>query len=279
MYSEIAKGKPLTKEESKFLLDLIQGSTIITTKTTNASNNKMKNEEWVRLTENFNAIATNCPRTPQQLRLKWENLKKISRKRSTKIRMNQIKTGGGPADYIPPDDILDRVSGMLGSTASGFTVPFGGDRETADVDFGGMSGDGGTSGGDGLARVASEITKDIDVMPTSINHGIEIVVCSGEGSGVTNYHVLEKVDQNVITPNKPKRFTLSTPRTVRKKLRPDDSKTAKNNAIAEYFSAKKQCLDEKLKNIHLENENYKLKNAQLLLEIEKLKLELDKLKK
>ncbi|XP_045781563.1 uncharacterized protein LOC123878432 [Maniola jurtina] len=124
------KGKPLTKEESKFFLDLIEGSKIISSKTTNAYNNKMKTEEWVRLTERFNSSASNSPRTPQQLRLKWENLKKDSRKRSTKIRMNQIKTGGGPADYIPSDDILDRVSGMLGSTGSGFTVPFGGDKET-----------------------------------------------------------------------------------------------------------------------------------------------------
>ncbi|XP_045503786.1 uncharacterized protein LOC123703514 [Colias croceus] len=216
MDCEIVKGKPLTKEESKFLLDLIEGSKIITTKTTNATNNKIKNEEWVRLTERFNAQATNCPRTPQQLRLKWENLKKNSRKRSTKIRMNQIKTGGGPADYIPPDDILDRVSGLLGSTASGFTVPFGGDKETVGVDIGGMSGDGGTSGdgiGDGFARVSDDISKAADLMPTSSNHDIEIVICSGEGDGVIQNQVSESVDQNVLTPNKPKRFTLNTPRT------------------------------------------------------------------
>lgn len=90
MFQQV-KGKPLTKEETKFLLELIEGSKIITSKTTNASNNKLKTEEWVRLTERFNATATNSPRTFQQLRLKWENLKKNARKRSTKIRMNQIK--------------------------------------------------------------------------------------------------------------------------------------------------------------------------------------------
>ncbi|XP_034836322.1 uncharacterized protein [Maniola hyperantus] len=278
--SEIAKGKPLTKEETKFLLDLVEGSKIITSKTTNAYNNKMKAEEWVRLTERFNSSASHYPRTPQQLRLKWENLKKNSRKRSTRIRMNQLKTGGGPADYIPPDDILDRVSGMLGSTGSGFTVPFGGDKEIV-VDIGGMSDDGGNSGDGGIgnnATVSVELTKDVDFMPTSVNKDIEIIVCGGDGgSAITDCQVL----QNVVTPNKPQRFPLTAPRTVRKSRRrqtTDDSKTAKNNAIADYFTAKKQCLDAKLNNINLENENYKLKNAQLVLQIQKLQLELDKLK-
>lgn len=57
------KGKPLLKEETKALLKLIEGSTIITTKTTNATNN-LKTKEWVRLTERFNATATTCRRTP-----------------------------------------------------------------------------------------------------------------------------------------------------------------------------------------------------------------------
>ncbi|XP_050676678.1 uncharacterized protein LOC126973454 [Leptidea sinapis] len=120
------KGKPLTKEESKYLLDLIEGNKIITSRATNAFNNKQKTQEWMRISENFNATATNCPRTPQQIRLKWENLKKNSRKRYSRIRMNQIKTGSGPGDYIPPDDLLDRVAGLLGSTVSGFTVPYNG---------------------------------------------------------------------------------------------------------------------------------------------------------
>lgn len=85
------KGKPLSKEETKALLEMIENSKIITSKTTDATNNKLKTEEWVRLAERFNATATMCRRTPQQLRLKWENLKKNSRKRSTKIRMNQMK--------------------------------------------------------------------------------------------------------------------------------------------------------------------------------------------
>ncbi|CAK1579790.1 unnamed protein product [Parnassius mnemosyne] len=283
MDSEIVKGKPLTKEESKFLLDLIEGSKIITTKTTNATNNKLKTEEWIRLAERFNATATNFPRTPQQLRLKWENLKKNSRKRSTKIRMNQIKTGGGPADYIPPDDILDRVTSLLGSTVSGFTVPFGGDKEIAWFNVGGGGdgdGEGGTSDSENLGNVMVQTPQILQTFTDLNETTISTPLCNEKGieNVVADYQVLEVVDQNLITPNKTKRLTFSTPRAVKKKLKKDENRTARNLAIAEYYSAKKQCLDATLNNINLENDNLKLKNLELNLNNEKLKLETEKLK-
>lgn len=40
-----------------------------------------------------------------------------------------FQTGGGPPGYFPPDDILDRVAALLGSTGVGLTVRFGGDAE------------------------------------------------------------------------------------------------------------------------------------------------------
>ncbi|KAL4720003.1 hypothetical protein ACJJTC_004608 [Scirpophaga incertulas] len=120
MESEIAKSKALSKEETKALLALIE-----------------RNYQF--------------PCTPQQLRLKWENLKKNSRKRYAKIRSNHLKVNWrGPPDYIPPDDILDRVAELLGSIVCGFAVPFGGDRESevivgGDVNIGDGCGNGGGS--------------------------------------------------------------------------------------------------------------------------------------
>ncbi|CAH4035957.1 unnamed protein product [Pieris brassicae] len=176
---------------------------------------------------------------------------------------------GGPAEFIPPDEILDRVTVMLRST-----VPIGGDREKVGLDVGvPMGGDGGKSG-DGDATVAVEPTKVVDFKLMSID-GNQIVVCDGEGEGVG-------VKENVYTdeiPSRPKRFSSDTDWAVRKNVDQDDSRSARDMSIAEYFSAKKKCLDSKLNNLYLENENYKLKNAQLSLEIEKLKLEIEKLKK
>ncbi|CAG4957743.1 unnamed protein product [Colias eurytheme] len=246
MDSEVVRGKPLTKDETKLLLGLIESSPIILSKTTNAASNKMKNEEWVSLTHKFNATASFCRRSPQQLRLKWENLKKLARKRSTKIRMNRIQTGGGIPEYIPPDDILDRVADLLGSTASGFVVPFGGDKEegvfvcTGD---GGGGGDGG-SGGDGAGQARVLPVESIPVLVDT-----EIIL------GGKDYSKLHT----------PKRLTLSSPKIGKKKLKSTDgSSSARNLAIAEYYTAKKQCLDAKKEFILLQNEKLKL-------EIEKLR--------
>lgn len=38
-----------------------------------------------------------------------------------------IQTGGGKPDFIPPDELLEKVTSLLGSTCTGFDVPFGGD--------------------------------------------------------------------------------------------------------------------------------------------------------
>ncbi|CAG5030481.1 unnamed protein product [Parnassius apollo] len=141
-----------------------------------------------------------------------------------------LQTGGGPADYIPPDDILDRVTSLLGSTVIGFTVPFGGDKEMAWFDVCG--------GADGIVGISDDLEK----------------------IGNVTVQTEQIVD------------------TKEKKFKPDENRTARNTAIAEYYSAKKQCLDAKLNNINLENDYLKLKNVELKLNNEKLTLETEKLK-
>ncbi|GBO99786.1 hypothetical protein EVAR_103386_1 [Eumeta japonica] len=43
--------------------------------------------------------------------------------------MNNLKTGGGKPEYIPPDEALEKVAAILGATCDGYTVPFGGDAQ------------------------------------------------------------------------------------------------------------------------------------------------------
>ncbi|XP_045498809.1 uncharacterized protein LOC123698388 isoform X1 [Colias croceus] len=201
--AETSKTKPLSKEETKGLLSLIEGSKILYNKKTNATSNKMKIEEWTRIAGVFNANIGTCRRTPQQLRLKWENLKKNSRKRIGLMRMERIKTGGGPPGYFPPDEILDRVAALLGSTGEGLTVRFGGDAEPQLI---------GDSDGDGSVGTAYIVPADhpmllIDTpLPvenptpsmdyTSVSMGNE-VPANGIGDelvslGTPNIHSIEK---------------------------------------------------------------------------------------
>ncbi|VVC90045.1 unnamed protein product [Leptidea sinapis] len=108
------KGRPLSKDDVICLLDLIDKHEVITSKKTDATNNRMKEEAWKSLAYEFSEIAGEI-RRPEQLRLKWENLKKAARKRNAMIRQNKFKTRGGKM-YIPPDEALDRVASMLDDT-------------------------------------------------------------------------------------------------------------------------------------------------------------------
>ncbi|XP_047511091.1 uncharacterized protein LOC125053659 isoform X1 [Pieris napi] len=262
---EASKGKPLSKDETKALLAFIAKSKIINNKTTNATNNKLKIEEWKCITEKFNATVAITRRTPQQLRLKWENLKKNSRKRSTKIRMNHIKTGGGAPDYIPPDEILDHVSSLLGSTVNGFTVEFGGDAEPAEF------------WGD---AESAEVISDTALHELNKVVGIEgcpvevpaFSIDSHSTMSIPNDVVMEPivvVDNGgastlAHTPNKSKRFTFNSPRASGKQnKKPDEGRTEKNLAVAKYYSTKQKILDAKLNNILLQNKKLELEIKKL----------------
>ncbi|XP_044754192.1 uncharacterized protein LOC123313387 [Coccinella septempunctata] len=126
MNSSTLKSKPMTKEEAMRLVELVAADGVITSRATNATNNKMKEESWRRLTESFNSSVSIVPRCAQQLRLKWENLKKSARKRAANMRSSRFKTGGGK-DYFPPDEVLDKVASLLGTTCEGLPTNFGGD--------------------------------------------------------------------------------------------------------------------------------------------------------
>lgn len=81
----------MTKDEILCLVELIECNKIITSKETNATTNKLKDEAWVSLTAAFNAKNGSIPRQKDQLKSKWDNLKKAARKRAQQIRMNHLK--------------------------------------------------------------------------------------------------------------------------------------------------------------------------------------------
>lgn len=81
----------MSQDDIACLIDFIQSRPLLTSKETNAGTNKLKEEAWDSLTVAFNARCGSIPRTKQQLKLKWDNLKKSARKRTQKVRMNNLK--------------------------------------------------------------------------------------------------------------------------------------------------------------------------------------------
>lgn len=63
----------MSKDEVACLVDLIQANAILTSKETNASTNKFKEEAWVSVTAAFNTKCGSIPRHKEQLKLKWDN--------------------------------------------------------------------------------------------------------------------------------------------------------------------------------------------------------------
>ncbi|CAB3230530.1 unnamed protein product [Arctia plantaginis] len=127
-----SKAAPMTKDETMLLVQLVAASAFINNKATNATNNKLKDQAWQTLAIEFNSSVSSYQRTPAQLRLKWDNLKKAARKRCANMRISRNKTGGGN-DYFPPDEVLDKVASLLGNTCTGFSVEFGGDATIPNV--------------------------------------------------------------------------------------------------------------------------------------------------
>nr|XP_037873908.1 uncharacterized protein LOC119630037 isoform X1 [Bombyx mori] len=111
--------------------------------------------------------------------------------------MNNIKTGGGGPSYIPPDDVLDRVAALLGTTVDGFTVAYGGDAELIPC-VGSINGSGDEHG---LEVVA--------VIDNVIDNGAEVLECNS-GVEVLKECVVEDTGPCSVTPPNPK--FLHTPK-------------------------------------------------------------------
>jgi hypothetical protein len=81
------KSKNFTVEELNLLLTLIEESPMLTSKKTDAVTNGMKESLWGDLKEKYNSNGI-CYRDLNQLKLKWDNLKKSAKKRATLINSN-----------------------------------------------------------------------------------------------------------------------------------------------------------------------------------------------
>ncbi|XP_072949546.1 uncharacterized protein [Epargyreus clarus] len=236
------KGKALLKDSIVRLLDMISKHEVITSRSTNATNNKLKDEAWNSIAQEFCAV-TGDFRHPKQLRLKWENLKKSARKRSALIRQNNLKTGGGKI-FIPPDDVLDRVASILGATCTGFSVEFGGDRvNETDVEL----------------VPPGAIVEVLDCQPLpelpETAQSSSVVVSAG-GDCVLN------TDSESIKNFIPKKLTK------KRKLSEEvqSAQRDKDLGLAAYFRTK-------VEKAGIENKKSELENSKIELEVKKLELE------
>lgn len=119
-----------------------------------------------------------------------------------------MQTGGGAGDYVPPDDILDRVTSLLGSTVSGFVVPFGGDRDPEGVSVVGGGDDDGGDDDSGEGAIGGNAAINLD----NVEFEDPTVPSSNMVSLPSSEIILDFAVEPLRTPDKPKRVTFTTPK-------------------------------------------------------------------
>jgi Myb/SANT-like DNA-binding domain len=87
---------------------------IVENKKTDAVSNDKKTSGWVKLTEEFNVLSGTYPRTLNNLKSKFDNIKRSTKKIITAERNERFKTGGG-VPYIPtPNPEVEKIREIMG---------------------------------------------------------------------------------------------------------------------------------------------------------------------
>lgn len=97
--------------EIQLLINLVaKFKNIVENKKTDAVTNKDKEAAWRQIEENFNScgVSTNA-RSWKTLKLKYEGIKKNTKKKSSLQRQEMYKTGGGPSKAPEFSEIDEKV--------------------------------------------------------------------------------------------------------------------------------------------------------------------------
>lgn len=116
-----------TKKEETLLVTLVKKySHIVESKKTDSNANKLKNDTWMKISNEFNSCSGEANRSPLVLRNKYLNIKKRSKKRYADEKRYTYGTGGGPAiDFT--DSVDETVKEIIGCQMTGLSSKFDSD--------------------------------------------------------------------------------------------------------------------------------------------------------
>ncbi|PZC78030.1 hypothetical protein B5X24_HaOG202702 [Helicoverpa armigera] len=99
------------KAETRLLTELVtKYKYIIENKKTDAVTNKDKEAAWGRIASSFNATTSGTTtRSSKTLKLKYEGIKKATKKKMSCRRQELYRTGGGPSNAPDFDDVEEKV--------------------------------------------------------------------------------------------------------------------------------------------------------------------------
>lgn len=100
-----------SSSEVRLLTELVtKYRSVIENKKTDAVTNKDKDDAWTKIATTFNAASSETAvRTAKTLKLKYEGVKKLTKKKMTVHRQELYRTGGGPSTAPDINDVEDKV--------------------------------------------------------------------------------------------------------------------------------------------------------------------------
>jgi Myb/SANT-like DNA-binding domain len=115
-----SRSKDFDKSEISLLVDLVlKFQEVLECKKTDAVTSKEKDEVWGVLAIEFNANSGTVPRSASNLKTKFENLKKVLRRKLAYEKCEVLKTGGGGFTPLVLDPVLEKLKGILSVSEDG----------------------------------------------------------------------------------------------------------------------------------------------------------------
>lgn len=129
MADKIKRASNFTSREEHLLVNLVKEkyANIIENKKTDSGANKVKNEAWLQLADEFNSLSGEQYRDASVLKIKYNNLKRRSKLKFAQQKQYSYGTGGGPPKEINDTDIDYSFKEIIGTQITGMESEFGSD--------------------------------------------------------------------------------------------------------------------------------------------------------
>lgn len=131
MTSEVSKKRVpnFSSSETELLTHIVRRySHVLENKKTDVVSNKLKEETWCKVADDFNSTSGVYVRNAQTLRAKYENIKKNLKRKYGDYRRSLYKTGGGPSQHIHLTHEEEIVMELVGPSVKGLPPRFDSDK-------------------------------------------------------------------------------------------------------------------------------------------------------
>ncbi|XP_050675916.1 uncharacterized protein LOC126972856 isoform X2 [Leptidea sinapis] len=238
----LRKSRAMTNRQVSLLLSLIQSFPILLSKDVTAVTNNLKDQAWDSVTQIFNEKKMGTPKQKEQLKMKWDNLKKAAKKKALQISMASSKPNKtSDESNVPSNNILDVVMNLLGLNSDEFDDPLHSLPHTdADMDLNN-----------------SEESNDISDQPTVIVNDSDDFERNTTSAKKRRHSVDNRNSNNEAAVFAQSMPSMSDSRNKRKgrhkkKVKRNDGTLDRNLAIAKFYQKKTEKLDIEIKLLKLE---------------------------